>query len=73
VWSPEPNTSGLRTTSHSLDERVNSQLEDIMRDIHDRCVEFGRGANGVDYPKGANIAIAGSVRLADAVLAQGLV
>ncbi len=43
-----------------------------MNDIHDRCVEFGKEEDGyIDYVKGANIA--GFVKVADAMLAQGVV
>ncbi len=43
-----------------------------MNDIHDKCVEYGKDENGyVDYVKGANIA--GFVKVADAMLAQGVV
>ena len=41
-------------------------------DIHDSCIEYGSDGNGyVDYVKGANIA--GFVKVADAMLAQGIV
>ena len=43
-----------------------------MLDIHDSCVKYGKEENGyVDYVKGANIA--GFVKVADAMLAQGVV
>ena len=43
-----------------------------MLDIHDSCIEYGSDDNGyVDYVKGANIA--GFVKVADAMLAQGIV
>jgi glutamate dehydrogenase (NADP+) len=42
-----------------------------MKNIHDTCVEFGRHAGKVDYVKGANIG--GFVKVADAMLAQGIV
>ena len=43
-----------------------------MLDIHASCVKYGSDANGyVDYVKGANIA--GFVKVADAMLAQGVV
>ena len=43
-----------------------------MRDIHDECTEYGNDGNGfVDYVKGANIA--GFIKVADAMIAQGLV
>ncbi len=47
-------------------------LLEIMRGIHERCVQFGAKADGtVDYVKGANIG--GFQRVADAMIAQGLV
>mgnify|MGYP000126431857 CR=1 FL=1 len=47
------------------------QLEQIMADIHGRCVQYGEGSDGVDYVGGANIA--GFVKVADAMLAYGVV
>lgn len=53
-------------------EEVNDELRNIMRDIHDECTEYGNDGNGyVDYVKGANIA--GFIKVADAMIAQGLV
>ncbi len=53
-------------------DRVDEKLQDIMKNIHDTCVQFGSGDNGyVDYVKGANIA--GFVKVADAMLDQGVV
>jgi hypothetical protein len=48
-------------------------LRDIMTDIHDRCVEHGRSENSdyVNYVKGANIAA--FIKVADAMLAYGVV
>jgi glutamate dehydrogenase (NADP+) len=43
-----------------------------MKDIHKQCVEYGTDASGyVDYVKGANIA--GFVKVADAMIDQGIV
>ena len=70
-------TSGLEMTQNSLRynwsrEEVDEKLKDIMMDIHDSCIEYGSDDNGyVDYVKGANIA--GFVKVADAMLAQGIV
>lgn len=70
-------TSGLEMTQNSLRynwsrEEVDEKLKDIMIDIHDSCIEYGSDDNGyVDYVKGANIA--GFVKVADAMLAQGIV
>lgn len=70
-------TSGLEMSQNSLRynwdaEKVDARLHKIMKDIHDQCVEYGGGENGyVDYLKGANVA--GFVKVADAMLAQGVV
>lgn len=52
-------------------EKVDERLREIMREIHDKCVEFGDGGAAINYPKGANLA--GFKKVADALLAQGLV
>ena len=70
-------TSGLEMSQNSMRyswtaEDVDKKLHEIMNDIHDKCVEFGTEDDGyVDYVKGANIA--GFVKVADAMLAQGVV
>ena len=70
-------TSGLEMSQNSLRiewtaEEVNRILTKIMSDIHDSCVKYGKRPDGyVDYVKGANIA--GFVKVADAMLAQGIV
>ena len=70
-------TSGLEMSQNSLrlswtSEEVDQKLKGIMKDIHDKCVEYGKTKDGyVDYVKGANIA--GFVKVADAMLAQGVV
>tara|TARA_B100000768_G_scaffold173922_1_gene183670 strand:- start:478 stop:1821 length:1344 start_codon:yes stop_codon:yes gene_type:complete len=70
-------TSGLEMSQNSLRlswsrEEVNERLKDIMEDIHDSCVAYGKNDDGtIDYIKGANIA--GFVKVADAMLAQGVV
>ncbi|WP_396602756.1 NADP-specific glutamate dehydrogenase [Algibacter sp. R77976] len=70
-------TSGLEMTQNSLRfkwsrEEVDNKLKDIMSDIHKSCLEYGEDEDGyVDYVKGANIA--GFVKVADAMLAQGIV
>ncbi|MBH5321084.1 NADP-specific glutamate dehydrogenase [Erythrobacter sp. JGD-13] len=53
-------------------EKLGSMLQDIMDDIHEKCVEHGEGDDGkyVDYVKGANIA--GFKKVADAMLAFGV-
>jgi glutamate dehydrogenase (NADP+) len=51
-------------------DKVDAQLKEIMLGIHDSCVKYGRREDGtVDYVKGANIA--GFIKVADAMLAQG--
>lgn len=70
-------TSGLEMSQNSLRlswsrEEVDDRLKKIMSDIHEACVKYGADTNGyVDYVKGANIA--GFVKVADAMLAQGVV
>tara|TARA_R110001632_G_scaffold140060_1_gene255928 strand:+ start:37196 stop:38539 length:1344 start_codon:yes stop_codon:yes gene_type:complete len=70
-------TSGLEMSQNSLRlswsrEEVDARLKDIMEDIHDSCVEYGKREDGsIDYITGANIA--GFVKVADAMLAQGVV
>lgn len=56
--------------SWSVDE-LNDKLRNIMRNIHDKCLEYGSEKNGVDYVKGANIA--GFIKVADAMKAFGTV
>ncbi|WNM19505.1 NADP-specific glutamate dehydrogenase [Flavobacterium capsici] len=70
-------TSGLEMSQNSLRlswtaEEVDEKLHGIMANIHAACVKYGADGNGfVDYVKGANIA--GFVKVADAMLAQGIV
>ena len=70
-------TSGLEMSQNSLRiswtrEEVDERLKDIMEDIHDSCIEFGKEEDGFcNYVKGANIA--GFVKVADAMLAQGVI
>ncbi len=70
-------TSGLEMSQNSLRynwtrEEVDAKLHGIMNDIHASCVEYGTQADGyVDYVKGANVA--GFVKVADAMLDQGVV
>jgi len=69
--------SGLEMTQNSMRlgwprEEVDERLQQIMRDIHATCSEHGRREDGfVDYMKGANVA--GFIKIADAMLDQGLV
>ena len=69
-------TSGLEMSQNSLRmnwtrEEVDTKLKQIMKDIHSSCIEYGKKGEYVDYVKGANIA--GFVKIADAMLDQGLV
>jgi glutamate dehydrogenase (NADP+) len=69
-------TSGLEMSQNSLRlswtrEEVDQRLHGIMKSIHATCVKYGKDGNHVDYVKGANIG--GFVKVADAMLAQGLV
>ncbi|WP_460220586.1 NADP-specific glutamate dehydrogenase [Psychroserpens sp. MEBiC05023] len=70
-------TSGLEMSQNSLRlswtrEEVDEKLNKIMDDIHESCVTYGTRDDGyVDYVKGANVA--GFVKIADAMLAQGVV
>jgi glutamate dehydrogenase (NADP+) len=70
-------TSGLEMSQNSLRynwtrKEVDEKLKQIMSDIHASCVEYGTSSKGfTDYVKGANIA--GFVKVADAMLDQGVV
>ncbi|QHI37737.1 NAD(P)-specific glutamate dehydrogenase [Kordia antarctica] len=70
-------TSGLEMTQNSLRynwtrEEVDAKLKQIMIDIHEACEKYGTDKDGyIDYVKGANIA--GFVKVADAMIAQGVV
>ena len=69
-------TSGLEMSQNSLRmnwtrEEVDAKLKQIMKDIHSSCEKYGKEGSHVDYVKGANIA--GFVKVADAMLDQGLV
>lgn len=61
------NSLGLRFSREEVDEK----LKAIMSSIHAKIVEQGAGADGINYVKGANIA--GFKRVADSMIAQGLV
>ncbi len=69
-------TSGLEMTQNAMRlswsrAEVDERLHAIMKDIHENCVRHGRNADGsVNYVAGANIA--GFVKVADAMLAQGV-
>ncbi|MFD2566941.1 NADP-specific glutamate dehydrogenase [Pseudotenacibaculum haliotis] len=69
--------SGLEMSQNSLRynwtrEEVDAKLKQIMADIHASCAKYGTNDDGsIDYVRGANIA--GFVKVADAMLAQGVV
>jgi glutamate dehydrogenase (NADP+) len=69
--------SGLEMSQNSArlswnEDELQEHLKNIMKDIHDSCLEYGdKGDGSVDYVKGANIA--GFVKVADAMLAFGVV
>lgn len=70
-------TSGLEMTQNSIrlhwsKEEVDEKLHYIMHSIHEQCVKYGTEPDGyIDYVKGANIA--GFMKVAKAMLAQGIV
>jgi glutamate dehydrogenase (NADP+) len=68
--------SGLEMSQNSLKfkwsrEEVDEKLHCIMKAIHCQCVEYGKEGDYVDYVKGANIA--GFLKIADAMIDQGVV
>lgn len=68
--------SGLEMTQNSMRlnwsrEEVDERLKVIMKDIHATCVKYGREGSKIDYVKGANVG--GFVKVAEAMLAQGIV
>tara|TARA_A100001011_G_scaffold400147_1_gene512714 strand:+ start:12306 stop:13646 length:1341 start_codon:yes stop_codon:yes gene_type:complete len=68
--------SGLEMAQNSLRyswsrEEVDKRLQAIMKDIHQSCLSFGNEKGFINYVKGANIA--GFIKVADAMLAQGVV
>lgn len=68
--------SGLEMSQNSMRinwprQEVDERLKHIMSDIHQTCVEYGKHGDKIDYVKGANVG--GFVKVADAMLAQGIV
>jgi glutamate dehydrogenase (NADP+) len=69
--------SGLEMTQNSMRmswhrEEVDQKLQQIMKDIHDTCINYGRESDGyINYVRGSNIG--GFVKVANAMLAQGAV
>jgi glutamate dehydrogenase (NADP+) len=69
-------TSALEMSQNSLRmswcrEEVDEKLQWIMKNIHENCVKYGKEGNYINYVNGANIA--GFVKVADAMLDQGLI
>ena len=69
-------TSGLEMSQNSIrmswpSEKVDERLRSIMQDIHAACVKHGKVNGKIDYVRGANIA--GFVKVADAMIDQGVV
>ncbi len=70
-------TSGLEMTQNAIhlgwtEAEVDQRLHQIMSDIYDQCVKYGTEADGyINYVKGANIA--GFMKVANAMMAQGIV
>ena len=69
-------TSGLEMTQNAIHlswtaAEVDARLQQIMKDIHDQCVRYGRlDANHINFVKGANIA--GFMKVARAMMQQGI-
>jgi glutamate dehydrogenase (NADP+) len=68
--------SGLEMSQNSMrynwtTKEVDKRLRMIMQDIHDTCTRHGKSGSYINYVKGANVG--GFVKVADAMLAQGLV
>lgn len=69
-------TSGLEMSQNSMRlswtrEEVDQKLQNIMKNIHASCLKYGKEGDFVNYVKGANIA--GFVKVADAMIDQGVV
>jgi glutamate dehydrogenase (NADP+) len=68
--------SGLEMTQNAIRllwtrDEVDKRLQDIMRRIHEQCVQYGQADGCTNYVTGANIA--GFVKVANAMLAYGIV
>jgi glutamate dehydrogenase (NADP+) len=68
--------SGLEQSQNSLRlfwsrEEVDEKLQQIMKDIHKKCLKYGKEDDFINYAKGANIG--GFIKVADAMLAYGAV
>lgn len=68
--------SGLEMSQNSMRmawsrEEVDQKLHGIMKNIHETCVKYGKDGDFINYVKGANIG--GFIKIADAMLDQGVV
>ena len=68
--------SGLEMSQNSMriswtKEEVDNRLNQIMKDIHSQCTEYGKEGDFINYVKGANIA--GFIKVADSMIDQGVV
>jgi glutamate dehydrogenase (NADP+) len=69
-------TSGLEMSQNAQHlywtrEEVDARLQQIMKGIHESCVKYGKDGDYVNYVNGANVA--GFIKVADAMIAQGVV
>jgi len=69
-------TSGLEMTQNSMrlswsNQEVDEKLHYIMSSIHEQCVKYGKQGDYIDYVRGANVA--GFMKVANAMMAQGIV
>jgi glutamate dehydrogenase/leucine dehydrogenase len=68
--------SGLEMSQNSMRlnwtrEEVDTKLKEIMKNIHESCVTYGKEGDYINYIKGANVA--GFIKIADSMLDQGVV
>ena len=68
--------SGLEMSQNSMRinwprEEVDLKLNQIMKDIHQQCIQYGTENGYINYVKGANIA--GFIKVADSMIDQGVV
>ncbi len=69
-------TSGLEMTQNAMHiswnaEEVDARLHQIMADVHDQCVKYGKEDGYINFVKGANIA--GFMKVAHAMMGQGII
>lgn len=67
-------TSGLEMSQNAIHltwpkEEVDARLKNIMQDIHRQCIRYGQSGGHINYLLGANLA--GFIKVADAMIAQG--